>query len=112
MSEDQKKLQDSGPEHEKRPVRRSRSREAAAAARRAEKERAASEPAAGAPGAAAGEQGKGDSGFPQKPAGGSREKSRTAWLPALAGFVGVLLCVGIAFYVYAAQAYKLSLIHI
>ena len=31
MSEDQKKLQDSGPEHEKRPVRRSRSREAAAA---------------------------------------------------------------------------------
>ena len=106
MSEDQKKLQDSGPEHEKRPVRRSRSREAAAAARRAEKERAASEPAAGAPGAAAGEQGKGDSGFPQKPAGGSREKSRTAWLPALAGFVGVLLCAGIAFYVYAAQAYK------
>lgn len=103
MSEDQKKLQDSGPEQEKRPVRRSRSREAAAAARRAEKERAASEPAAGAP---AGEQGKGDSGFPQKPAGGSREKSRTAWLPALAGFVGVLLCAGIAFYVYAAQAYK------
>ena len=102
MSEDQKKLQDSGPEHEKKPVRRSRSREAAAA-RRAEKERASSEPAAGAP---AGEQGKSDSVFPKKPAGGSREKSRTAWLPALAGFVGVLLCVGIAFYVYAAQAYK------
>ncbi|MBS6955845.1 MAG: L,D-transpeptidase family protein [Enterocloster asparagiformis] len=40
----------------------------------------------------------------QKGDGGKQKRS--AWLPAAAGFIGVLLCAGIAFYVYAAQAYK------
>ncbi len=131
MSEDQKKLQDSGPEEVKRPARRSRSREAAAAARRAEKERAAGAQTGGAGGVAQGAENGGEGMLERgaKPAGGlgrfarkaekrpasepsgnqkgdGGEQKRSAWLPAAAGFIGVLLCAGIAFYVYAAQAYK------
>ncbi len=157
MSEDQKKLQDSGPEEVRRPARRSRSREAAAAARRAEKERAAGAQTGGAGGFAQGAENGGEGKLERgaKPAGGlgrfarkakpdggtgkvmgeagtagtagqpAREtekrpdgspsgnqkgdggkQKRSAWLPAAAGFIGVLLCAGIAFYVYAAQAYK------